>query len=472
MKLLALFASLWWISPVLAAERWERLTEQVALPTVGAEAVADPIPLETLAFTRETGDAWTRAYFTPEGQLMALERGHLPSRSAEAYRHRYQLAGESRWTGWLPVSLRPWAAWPDPGNPARATRIETASAPAGADLRQVEELLAGAPRDGFSWTPGKRHWQYDASRWRPWAGYLWDFHDGYLWKGYRKGDKLTPSQKMGHTDPQKIRSFYLSLPEDLPTTYTEERSHALSPLDKYGIWESRHAGQAWWWPSAWEAASHNKTSDWGGYCNASAAMALLWPRPEEPFTSLGVRFDPRDVAGILQVASFRVDMLFFGWRFNGLPGDEVRDPAPSLVLDVLDQYLNGEGIPVVTDVHAGTKVDNYVILAADVSIEGGDEPGSRKGKLKLEMMHYHGDSKVDRDQAASVPWWPEGERARKEWKFKAQLNPDGSVRSSEWEKKDSHPDFLWIPTANRDYPPPHIRNPYLKMDSVRALLGI
>jgi hypothetical protein len=441
--------------------------------------------------------SWAEFKAVPEGMLthyyqqhedgsflrIATEKRDLAGRLL-AFRHRYQLSGEEGWTPWLPPQIRGAAnaSWPDLDAPAGAlaeTPERDSRVLALIHAESVRANLAATDpppaREGFKdWNrSGTYEWAIEPSRWTPWAGWLWDFHKGMLWRGYRdpgvSGTRLTPSQDQASHVPAEVEHYYGQLPSDLPSQATEPDSRWLSPLDKWGFWASRRTGQNWKLAPAWEGVSHHTNFAWGGYCNASAASSILWKKPQHGFTDLDLRFDTRDVMGILQAATFRVDYLFYGSRYYG-PGDDIRDPSPDRVVDLLHEYIARARLPLIVDVEAADAVGNETAYRFKLVISDRENPRERDGILHIYSVTNHLDDRVGQDADAGIPELAEVNLPEHIFFFTIYLKSDGSLKETKWVEDDFHPDFLWFPTGASDYGPPHRRNPYLKIDLVKELL--
>ncbi len=334
---------------------------------------------------------------------------------------------------------------------------------------------APAPAPGsarYSWQQGEYSWSYDKTRWTPWAGYLWEYKNGWMWRGYRKpsvpGEVLTPSQNQVSTDPARIEAYYRVLPSQIRTTYHEWNSRWLSPLDKWGIWAWRRFGQNWWSAPQWEAINKFTNFEWGGYCNASSAMAMLYRRPTKSFVDQNITFDPRDIVALMQVATWKVDYLFFGRRYNS-PRDDISDPSPRYVVELIDEYLGKHGTALVMDHEAGPAVGNVVLLSAKLKIQNTSDPLVRTAQLELVNMGNMDDTMAEKLEVAMVPPWTWGTDT-KVFAFKVYLNADGSLRSTAWDDEKLHPDFFWFPTGNREYEPPHRKNPFVQLFHLHQLM--
>lgn len=417
----------------------------------------------------------------PHPELVAIERWDPSGKHRLAFRHRHLLAGRWTWSTWMPSHLKDSlsADWPE-----HRPRLTTGTTPDGASVwtlplrtQAIQQGLLRSPRQALNpaidWKPGETTWKFDRTKWTPWSGYLWEYKNGWLWKGFRKpeleGEILTPSQNQNSHDVPTVRSYYLGFDQNFHSQYTAENSRWLSPLDKWGIWASRRFGQTWWHAAGWEGVNHHTNVEWGGYCNASAAAAILWPKPQFGFLDKNLQFDPRDIAGIMQVASFKVDLLFWGRRYYG-EGDDIAEPKPELFVELIQKYLGQNGTPLILDWEAGPAVGNLTLLAAKLTIEATEDPRVHKGVLALDFFGNLDDNPATKTELATVPDWPEGFVDTKKFNFFIDLDASGKFVGTRWENNEHHPDFAWLPTGNNDYAAPHRRNPYLPMKYVRELI--
>lgn len=465
------------------------LTHEVSLPSPERSEV-EGWTRETVTTLVEELSGGFRAYYEVHetGPRLSLIERRSSDGALIAFRHRYMADGEERWTGWLNPSLRDLAVsrLPEARSVERSAQLRPLRSgnrlkEATRELLQVSsrfELLNDslpAPTAGISLEPGDHSWSYDAAGIKIWAGYLWDFKNGWLFRGYRKSDKegeiLTPSQNLNSPKLEDIRRYYSAFPSRFTEEYTVANSRWLSPLDKWGIRALRRKGEKWWISSGWEALHHFNNHDWGGYCNASTVLPFLWKKPARGVIDTDLLFDPRDLVGLIQVASYKVDYQFYGERYNGGTWDTLAEPAPHRVLELLRQYIGENKTPIIMDHEAGPAVGNVLALAARVKIEATADPLVRKGTLAIDNMGNMEDTLAagKKDEEALVPDWTWGTDT-KTYNFTIRLKADGSVQSSEWEKNDFHPDFFWIPTGIRDYGPPHTKNPYLPVEDVRELI--
>jgi hypothetical protein len=407
--------------------------------------------------------------------LSAIELQDHESGKTLGFRYRYLTQGEERWTSWTPPHLQSNARtlWTQELILKSRRLIEQ-------DFQRQNKkfnlLLTDLPKDDpLSFEPGEQSWSYNPVNIKIWSGYLWDFKNGWMFRGYRKSkienEILTPSQNQTSSELAAIKNYYSKVPEKIMEAYDVQSSRWLSPLDKWGFWANRRLDQSWWIASAWEGLYHHTNVTWGGYCNASTVLPFLWKKPAHRIEDLGLIFDPRDLVALMQVASYKVDYLFWGARYNGAFGETQEDPSPEFVIDLLRHYLGQNGVPLIMDHEAGPAIGNVLALAARVKIVATDDPLVRSGTLFIDNVGNMEDDLAvgTKEDEALVPDWSWGTNTKK-YDFKILLNPDGSLKSTAWDKSDFHPDFFWLPTGNRDYPAPYQKNPHLPLKYVQELV--
>ncbi len=464
------------------------------------DAVRIQVPLKQkgeyadyLEETRSDHKHWFKTYYSlTDGKpqhLTGIEKIDAESRATIAYKHRILLNGKAQWTQWLPASLGTQGslAWGKASkNIFQIERVDTEPLKQADAILELEvksfqlfdDLLQIRSEPEFEWKPGTYHWAYSPKKLKMWSGYLWDFKDGRLFRGYRVHrdpsvqSPLSPSEMLTSGEIQGIKAYYDQLPNQKSIKESKkEESVTYSPLDKYGIWAERDQGITWWLPSAWEASHHFTQFSWGGYCNSSAVLPFLWDRPTQTVLDRDVWFDPRDLAGIMQAASYQVESHFWGERFSGDEGDDTADPNPKLVVDVLKEYLGKQQIPLIYDWEAGPSVGNLVILWAELQIQPTQEPKHLHATLILHSVGNLEDTRATaiENEISNIPDW-NGSTSSKEFAFEIELNSDDSFKSAHWTDPSKHPDFLWLPIGLRDYSAPHLKNPYLKIKDVQRLI--
>jgi hypothetical protein len=430
--------------------------------------------------------------------LMAIEKLDPVTQSPVEFKHPMLLNGRKSWTHWMPSHLAQQGHLPWIEKPLSRMQRECHTLPISAEpkvhlLSQSTSTLLEAEMEQFSlfaiprqlestptfnWEPGNYSWEFDPHQFKMWAGYLWEFKDGRIFKGYRKHrDRnenlpLTPSEHLTASDEKSILGYYSKLNLLKAPAHVSE-TQALSPLDKFGLWAAQDHGLDWWLPSSWEASHHYTQYPWGGYCNASAVLPFLWDRPTQKVIDHGLQFDPRDLVGIMQAASYDVDFLFWGNRYHGQPGNDIADPNPELVVNLLREYLGKNHIPLVYDWDASAGVGNLVALRSHLKIEPTQNPLKHHATLQIDSVGNLGDEElsVQEDEEAKVRAW-NGSTMTKVYEFQIVFNPDGTFHSAYWTDIKSHPDFLWLPIGFKDFGTPDEQNPHIKAQDVQRLVRL
>ncbi len=460
---------------------------------ISSEMIGGPPGGEANSFLREIraedNQVYLLYYPIRDGKpddLMTIEKVDSSSHRRIVFKHRLSINGRKDWTQWIPGSLG------DRGHLPWDTSGQLLSMESARPLSQLTEQILTEEtakfqlfkssvqlesNSDFKWEVGTYSWEFDPKKFKMWAGYLWDFKDGRLFKGYRTrpttspSGSLTPSENLAATEINEIKNYYSKLPSRILDDYRGEKSRAVSPLDKYGLWASRDHALEWSLPSSWEANHHFTQYAWGGYCNCSCALPYLWDRPTKKVIDHDLWFDPRDLVGIMQVASYQVEYLFWGNRFDGRSHDDIADPNPELVIDLLREYLGKNRMPIVYDWEAGPSVGNLLVLRSHLKIESTSDPLKRHATLILDSVGNLGDNELPakEDEEATVRSW-NGSTMAKIYGIDIELNPDETFKSAHWADTASHPDFFWLPIGLKDYEKSDAQNPYLKIKDIQRLI--
>ena len=455
------------------ASTFERLEVARAIP-----------PLQSTVFveTQSAPEGDSLSFFLPNEttqdlDLVAIEQRDPLTHRLLRFRHRATLSGIESWTDWMSASLYPGStSWSGTvrsrqilHDPAVLARMQSHLASLPRSSREPFEVsdfdLAGLP-------PGEYGWNYDPAKWKPWAGFLWDFQTGVLFRGYRKpdspGEFMTPSAGLTSSNPDDVWNYYQSADGRFPSAqFTGDNSHWLSPMDKWGNWASRRFGQTWWSADEWEATHHFTNVPWGGYCNGAVNASILLKKPQHSFVDQGIEFDTRDMVGILQAALYETDFLMWGNRYDG-PGNDISDPKPSLVVQVAHEYLGVQHVPIAMDKEAGEKIGNVVVLGTRLVIESTADPLVRHGTLYMKDYSTWTDDLVARNEDATVANVPADGENVEVYGFRIFLNEDGTLKDTQWDEITVHPDFLWLPIRESTSAG---RNPFLQLDFVHELLS-
>ncbi|MBF0409733.1 MAG: hypothetical protein HQM10_20500 [Candidatus Riflebacteria bacterium] len=259
----------------------------------------------------------------------------------------------------------------------------------------------------------------------PWSGYWWERKGGYLFKGWN-----------GHPE---------------------------SPLTKYDKYVSSRSGKN---PGAvaWEKDSKNKHytprgNAWGGHCNGWSAASILEPEPKAPRTVGGITFTVADQKGILSELYMDTYFEFYGTRSNSYDYVD-QDIYPDLFHRLLVENLKVKNRAIVADIDPEKPVWNFPITGYETTWEA----SYNKARVYFTTKIYYIDDKVNAD-FVGVKWFA------KTYYYTLYLNEKGEVTGGIWNKssKSSHPDFIWIPTA--DAPASINENPCLDTKFVHEITG-
>ncbi|MCB0364513.1 MAG: hypothetical protein H6624_03390 [Bdellovibrionaceae bacterium] len=232
-----------------------------------------------------------------------------------------------------------------------------------------------------------------------------------------------------------------------------------SPLGKYDRAVQARTGRN---PGAvdWEKRVHSlEHVDWGGHCNGWAASSVLYEkwatRLWDPETETVIQ--PSDVDGIRAEASFCVQWAFYGQRYRS--GGDIADIYPDKFHKVLRYYLKYQQKPIATDYVVGESVDNNVITGYHSSFTAiADRPGWYDVVTRLQM-HEYGGRHEDVQRAKMY---------ENTYSYRLQMDERGNILSGEWVDPEEHPDFLWVPLAQKNC---GRENPYIDPDYLERWLA-
>lgn len=210
-----------------------------------------------------------------------------------------------------------------------------------------------------------------------------------------------------------------------------------SPLAKYDRFVKARSGKN---PGAqkWEKSHHKYTGiKWSGHCNGWAAAAILRPQPR---TSLydpasGTRFSISDLKGLLSEKDKCVKLAFFGRRYNGKRGDNLKDIHAREFHNTIRYYLGQLGKPIALDRIQGRGIDNNIISGYSMKIR---RVGTRLFDVQTRLtIHRYDHGRINSPGVAPS--------YRKILKYRVWVDQDGQITKSRW--LTSNPDFLWVPLA-------------------------
>ncbi len=230
-----------------------------------------------------------------------------------------------------------------------------------------------------------------------------------------------------------------------------------SPLAKYDRFVAARTGSS---PRAasWERTYHKyKGIWWEGHCNGWAASSVLRAQPHAKKDSRsGVSFSVSDIKGILAETDYCANVAFFGRRYNGRRGDNIKDINPGTFHRTLTYYIGNLGKPVAIDYRRDTAVDNHVISAYTMDVtKTGDNTYSVRTVLTVHK--YDGSRSNNPGTAPSYT---------RTYSYNLRENTDGSLTGT-W--RSTNPDFLWVPLSPADC---GSNNPRISHSRVAELLAL
>lgn len=218
--------------------------------------------------------------------------------------------------------------------------------------------------------------------------------------------------------------------------YAGEPMH--KPLSKYDKFVQARTGSN---PGAksWEQSYHRDRGVWWhGHCNGWAASAILRAEPQkskkDPVS--GVVFSVSDLKGILAEKDYCAKNSFFGRRYYGRAGDDLKDIYPAQFHQTLTYYIGQIRKPVAIDYYADEVVDNHIISGYSMKIkQTGSNSYSVKAKVKIHK--YDG---ANTNRVGTAPTYT------RTYRYTLTTNSSGGLTGGEWVSEN--PDFLWVPLSS------------------------
>lgn len=214
-----------------------------------------------------------------------------------------------------------------------------------------------------------------------------------------------------------------------------------SPLGKYDSFVQAATGTS---PNSvqWERERHSLDNvEWGGHCNGWAASSLLYPDVTRSLwdeKSKQIIFSS-DIKGMLAEASFCVDFAFYGMRYNGKEGEDMKDIYPAKFHQVLVYYLKNVKKPIAFDRFPEVTVDNHVITGFTSTVTQGATENQFNVVTKLRAHGYEirRNEKTGPEKTYTVTL-----------QYTLTTDGSGNVTGGEW-LGFNNPDFLWVPLAQK-----------------------
>jgi len=245
------------------------------------------------------------------------------------------------------------------------------------------------------------------------------------------------------------------------------KNHQPSPFARYDAYVQTRTGRN---PGAhaWESNVNNthynpRAEDWEGHCNGWSAAAILAPEPRERKVRNGIAFETSDQKGILSELYMNTYCMFYGNRNWGNPGDDPQDIYPDEFHRLILEYIQGNKSAIVCDTTPDRQVWNYPLYKFESSWNSGwlDDK-----KLKVKTVVYYADDGVSVD-FLGTKWFSTT------YTYNLFVDSNGNITDGEWtgQSRDTHPDFVWVPTGDAPNPPNTVQeNPNLDPKFVREII--
>lgn len=236
-------------------------------------------------------------------------------------------------------------------------------------------------------------------------------------------------------------------------------ANSQSPLAKYDRFVKAREGAS---PraQAWESAYHKYRGVWWhGHCNGWAASAVLRKQPRHSVKDpeSGVVFSVVDQKGILAEADYCANVAFFGKRYRGNSGDDIKDIYPAQFHRVLTYYVGSLKKPVALDYYRTVTVDNHVISGYKLTTVK-TAPHTFKVKAVLKVHKYDGNRSNQPGTARSYT---------RTYRYTLKEDGSGNLIGGSW--LSTNPDFLWVPLSPQDCGSNNPRLSHARVEEILAL---
>jgi len=246
------------------------------------------------------------------------------------------------------------------------------------------------------------------------------------------------------------------------------RGHQPSPFARYDAFVKTRTGKN---PGAlaWEKNPRNthynpNSENWEGHCNGWSAAAILFPEPTKRCIRNGITFETSDQKGILSEMCMNVYCSFHGNRYWGNDNDDIDDIYPHEFHRLLMENIATGKTAMICDTDRDRQVWNFPVYKFESNWDTGWFDDS---KLKVETTVYYADDGVRPDHIGTK-WFSTT------YTYNLFLDDRGNIVDSEWTggSRKTHPDFVWIPTADAPVPQNSIQeNPYIKPKFVMEIIN-
>jgi hypothetical protein len=214
-----------------------------------------------------------------------------------------------------------------------------------------------------------------------------------------------------------------------------------SPLGKYDRFIESRTGTN---PNSveWENDIHKGDSSWWkGHCNGWAASAILRKQPTQSRKDpqSGIVFSVVDQKGILAETDYCANIAYFGKRYRGNPGDDIKDIYPDLFHKTLTYYVGELGKPFPFDYLPNLEVDNHIVSGYTLNIQK-TSPDTFRVTAKLKMHKY------DSHRTNTPGTAPTYSRS---YTYTLKTNSSGQIIGGQWISR-KNPDYMWVPLGIAD----------------------
>lgn len=211
-----------------------------------------------------------------------------------------------------------------------------------------------------------------------------------------------------------------------------------SPLAKYDRFVAARTGAN---PGAvaWEKDHHRyRGASWHGHCNGWAASSILRgePRASRRDPVSGVTFQVSDIKGILAEKDYCATTSFFGKRYNGREGDDIKDIYPALFHKTLTYYIGQAQKAVVMDYQRGSSVDNHVVSGYKMNIR---QSSANQYRVTATIKIHRYDKSKSNAPGIAPPY-------TRTYQYTLETDASGAITGGKW--LSGNPDFLWVPLSS------------------------
>jgi hypothetical protein len=190
--------------------------------------------------------------------------------------------------------------------------------------------------------------------------------------------------------------------------------------------------------TAWERRNHiYQGVSWHGHCNGWAAGAILRaePRTSKRDATTGTVFTVSDQKGILSEKDYCANVSFYGSRYDGRAGDDIRDIYPANFHKTLTYYIGSVGKPVAVDYRRDPAVDTHIASGYTMNIQ---RTGTNTYSVTTNVK-FHG---YDISQSNSPGIAPSYTRT---YRYTLTTTSSGAITGGRW--ISGNPDFIWVPLS-------------------------